>query len=428
MFLTVTLLLMAMVAAFIVAKVVLKLSVELCILTAAFAGSIVAGKGLPLRHIAEGASTYIDLCLIFITATLFMNIVKEAGGIDYLVRKTLMRFLHKRIVLLIMLMFLMLIPGALTGAGSVSVLVVGSTVALVLKGLGVREDKATAMVFMLAGLSAVAPPVNVWAMVTTAGAAIPYVGFELPLGIPVLVLGLFTTFWYGMRGEAESLDVVLSRIAEPPARMNGLRVGLPFVVVLAFIVAPRLWPYALPTLGLPLGFTLAGLLAWALSPRKLDVIKISLDTFDQLLPLIGTVVVVGVLLQVMTLNGVRGLLSLSIISLPPLAIYLLLPLAMPLSEAVLAVGGAAVFGIPLIWTLNAIGLHPTVALSGLSLLWMLGGAIPPTALIGRLAVQTTGYTGTYWRFLRSCWLPWVLVTATGTLMVVFSKQLSFLVR
>jgi CitMHS family citrate-Mg2+:H+ or citrate-Ca2+:H+ symporter len=427
-FLTVSLLLAAMIAAFVVAKVFLKLSVELCILCSAFAGALAAGAGLPLRHIAEGASTYLDLCLIFITATIFMNIVKEAGGIDYLVRKTLVKFLHRRVVLLVMLMLLMLIPGALTGAGSVSVLVVGGTVALVLKGLGIREDKVTAMVFILAGLSAVAPPVNIWAMIVTAGTAIPYVGFELPLGIPVLILGLFTTFWYGLRGESKPLDVVLSSIPEPPAKMNGLRVGLPFVVVLAFILMPRIWPFALPTVGLPIGFTLAGLLAWALSPKKIDLIKISRDTLDQLLPLIGTVIVVGILLQVMTLTGVRGLLSLSIISLPPLAIYLLLPLAMPLSEAVLAVGGAAVFGIPLIWTLNAIGLHPTVALSGLSLLWMLGGAIPPTALIGRLAVQTSGYKGTYWKFLKSCWLPWALITVTGTLMVVFSKQLSFLVR
>jgi hypothetical protein len=427
LFTHVILLLVAMVAAFVVAKLC-KLSTELSILVTALVGALAGGAGIPLRHIAEGSVAYLDICLIFITATLFMNIVKESGGIDFLVRKVLVRFHKQRAVLLVILMFLMLIPGALTGAGSVSVLVVGGTVALVLRGLGLKDEKITAMVFLLAGLSAVAPPVNIWAMITCAGTAIPYVGFELPLGISVLVLGLFVTFYYGLRGEAQDLDTVLATIPEPPAKMNGWRVGLPFLVLLAFIVVPRVWPFAMPTLGLALGFTVCALLAWALSPRKIDVIKVSQETIEQLLPLLGTCIIVGILLQVMTLNGVRGLLSLSIISLPTIAIFLLLPLAIPLSEAVLTFGGAAVFGIPLIWTLNSIGLNPVLALSGMSLLWMLGDALPPTALIGRLAVQATGYKGRYWDFVKSCWLPWVLITVTGTLMVVFSKQLGFLVR
>lgn len=427
MFLHVGLILLAMVAAFVIAKL-LKLSTELCILVTALVGALLGGTGISLRNIAEGSIAYLDMCLIFITATVFMNIVKESGGIDYLVRKVLARFHGSRIALLVILMFLMLIPGALTGAGSVSVLVVGGTVALVLKGLGIEDDKVAAMVFLLAGLSAVAPPVNVWAMITTAGTAIPYVGFELPLGIPVLVLGLFVTFYYGLRGTPKELSAILADIPEPPAKMNGWRVGLPFLVVVIFIAVPRIWPFALPTLGLPLGFTIAGLLAWALSPRRIDVLKVSRDTFDQLLPLIGTVIIVGILLQVMSANGVRGLLSFSMIALPTFAIFLLLPVAMPLSEAVLTFGGAAVFGIPLIWTMNSVGLNPVIALSGMSLLWMLGDALPPTALIGRLSVQTSGYTGSYWKMVRSCWLPWLLITVVGTLMVVFSKQLAFLVR
>jgi len=419
----------AMVAAFLIAKLLLKLSNELCILAGALVGVCFSGNpGDIARMVGEGSISYLDMCLIFITATVFMNIVKESGGIDYLVRKVLVRFHGQRVILLIIMMFLMLIPGALTGAGSVSVLVVGGTVALVLKGLGIKDDKVAAMIFLLAGLSAVAPPVNVWAMITTAGTAIPYVGFELPLGIPVLVFGLFVTFYYGLKGETEDLNTILARIPEPPAKMNGWRVGLPFLVVLAFIVCPRIWPFALPTLGMPLGFTLAGLLAWALSPKKLDMIKLSRDTMDQLMPLIGTVVIVGILLEVMSSNGTHGLLSLGMITLPTIWIFLLLFIVLPASEAVLTFGGAAVFGIPLIWTLNAIGYNPVVALSGMSFLWMLGDALPPTALIGRLSVQATDYKGNYWKMVQSCIVPWIVITVISTLMVVFSKQLGFLVR
>jgi CitMHS family citrate-Mg2+:H+ or citrate-Ca2+:H+ symporter len=322
----------------------------------------------------------------------------------------------------------MLVPGALTGAGSVSILVSGGTVALVLNYMGIAREKVAAMVFILAGLSAAAPPVNIWAMMTCAGTAIPYVGFELPLALPVLFLGLLTVFSLGLRGKATNIQTVLRELPVPPAGMTAWRVAIPFIIVFGLIAAPRIWPFAFPLLGLPLVFVISGAAAFLLSPRRLDLAAITRTTLQQLLPLLGTCVVVGVLLQIMTLTGVRGLLSLAVISLPIVLIYILLPITIPLSEGVLTVGGAAVLGIPLIWTFNSIGLHPTVALSGLSLLWFLGDGLPPTALIGRLCVQTVGYTGPYWKFLKACWLPWVATTIVGTLMVVFSKSLSFLVR
>ena len=72
----------------------------------------------------------------------------------------------------------MLIPGALTGAGVVSVLVVGGLVAAVLRLMGLAEERVAAFVFMLGILSAVAPPINVWAMLMAAGANMPYVGLR----------------------------------------------------------------------------------------------------------------------------------------------------------------------------------------------------------------------------------------------------------
>ena len=143
-----------MAAAFVVAKL-LKLKTELALLAMTLVGLLFSGNGVSLRHLAEGSIAYLDMCLIFITATLFMNIVKAAGGVDYLVRRILIRFHKNRVVLLIILMFLMLIPGALTGAGSVSVLVVGGTMALVLKAWALRMT-APRRHFLLAGLSAAA--------------------------------------------------------------------------------------------------------------------------------------------------------------------------------------------------------------------------------------------------------------------------------
>ncbi len=86
-------------------------------------------------------------------------------------------------------MIIVLVPGALTGAGSVSLLVVGAPVAMALGRLGIPKKRVAAILFIVAGLSAAAPPVNIWAMILCAGTAIPYVGFEFTLGIPVLLLG-----------------------------------------------------------------------------------------------------------------------------------------------------------------------------------------------------------------------------------------------
>ena len=93
-----------------------RLSTELAMFAAALGGALVAGEGLPVRHVAEGAATYLDINLIFFTATLFMNLLKESGGVVFVVRAILRRFHRTRALLLVLLTLLLLIPGALTGA------------------------------------------------------------------------------------------------------------------------------------------------------------------------------------------------------------------------------------------------------------------------------------------------------------------------
>ena len=79
-----------------------------------------------IRHLVEGSATYLDVILVFSTATIFMAIVNESGGVNYVVRATIRAFHNKRLAALIVLMIIVLIPGALTGAGSISLLVVGA--------------------------------------------------------------------------------------------------------------------------------------------------------------------------------------------------------------------------------------------------------------------------------------------------------------
>ncbi len=412
-----------------------KLSVELSMLSSAVAGGI-AGSfvktppiGQLVRHLVEGSFTYVDVMLVFTTATIFMALISESGGVNYVVHGIIKYFYNKRIIVLILLMFIVLIPGALTGAGSVSLLVVGAPVALALGYLGIPKKRAAAILFIVAGLSAAAPPVNIWAMILSAGTAIPYVGFELPLGIPVLILGTFTVLFLGWKKEgAMDLEQILKDMPEVPAKMSWWRVLLPFLVFFGLVIASRIWPFGMPILGLPLEFSAGAVTALLVSPKKVNIFVLSRKTVKRLLPLLATMAIVGALQQIMTATGVRGLLSYAVISTPIVLLFISLIVIIPVSEGVLTYGGAAIVGIPLIWFLDSIGLHATVAIAGLSLLWPLGDGLPPTALIGRLSVMVSEYKGSYWSFLKKTWVPWIVITATGILMVIFSAKLAFLVR
>ncbi len=414
-----------MVAVYVAAKF-FKLSTELSMFAAALGGALAGGFGLPSRHIAEGAMTYLDINLIFITATLFMNILKESGGVAFSVRGILIRFHKSRTLLVILLTVLLLLPGALTGAGSVTVLITGGMVAVVLETMGVSRVRTAAIVFIIAGLSAAAPPVSLWAMMTAAGVNMPYVGFFWPLLIPCVLLSLITIFLLAWRGEDIDLEKALAELPEPPERMGWGKVFLPLLVFGALVFIGRKWPHDTPILGLPLMFAAAAGTSFFLSPVRLDFLKISRETLKQLLPLIATLTCVGVLVQIMTLTGVRGLLAVTAVTLPVAVVFATLFLVLPVSEAVLMWGSAPVLGVPLVLLFNNIGLDPIIALAGMSVIWPLGDALPPTAIIGRLTVDVVGYKDKYTDFLKACLVPGIIIMVVGTLMVIYSDRLAFL--
>jgi len=420
-----TIILAAMVAAYILAKV-LKISTELSIFFAALVGGLAGGAGIPARHIVEGAFTYLDIALIFITATLFMNLLKESGGVAFVVRRVLQRFHRRKLLLFGMLALLLLIPGALTGAGSVTVLIVGGMVATVLGYMGIPGPKVAAIIFIIAGLSAAAPPVSLWAMLTAAGINMPYVGFFLPLLIPCVLLALATIFILGRKAKPADLDLALRELPEAPAGMSWTKVGLPFAVFLALVLAGRIWPFDVPIMGLPFMFAAAAVVTVLLSPHKIDIMETARRTVHQLLPLIGTLTCVGILVQIMTLTGVRGLIAVTVVTLPAMVVILTLFLTLPVSESVLMWGAAPVLGVPLVLLFNTMNLNPVIALAGMSIIWPLGDAIPPTAIIGRLTAETIGMKEKYRELLAACLVPAVLIIIVGTLMVLFSKKLGFL--
>ena len=407
----------------------LKLSVELSMLVAALAAAIVhSGGAIPVRHLVEGSFTYLDVCLIFITATFFMNLIKESGGVAFLVRGIVTAFHKSRVLCLFFLTLLLLIPGALTGSGATTVLTVGTLVGTVLTYMGISEKRVAAIIFVCAAMSAAAPPVNLWAMMAAAGSNMPYVGFFIQLLVLSLAGSLFAMFFLGGKGKKVELDEALKELPEPPAKMNWIRVGMPFVVLIFLIMAGRIWPHSIPTLGLPFMFVVASIFAIILSPKKLEILRIASDTINTLIPLVGIMIVVGILIQIMALSGARGLISLAVVTLPMWVLFAALWLILPVSEGLLQYAVAPLLGVPLILLFNMKGMDAIIALSAMAVMWPVGDILPPTAVVGRATVMELKFKGHYYRdFLKTSLIPMGFILLIATLFLIFSNELSFLV-
>lgn len=414
--------------AFAIARL-LKLNVELSMLVAAIAGALAHEKGLPVRHLIEGSFTYYDVCLIFITATFFINLIKEAGGIVFMVRSIISAFHNHRTVCLILLTFILLIPGALTGSGAATVLTVGSLVGTVLICMGVSKTRTIAIIFLCAAMSAAAPPVNLWAMMAAAGSNMPYVGFMMPLLVLTVCGALLSIFILSGKGTQIDLETILAELPKPPKEMSWLRVGIPFAGFFALVIAGRIWPFHMPVLGLPLMFLIASLVILLVSPKRLPILDIAGDTIRSLIPLVGIMVVVGILIQIMALSGARGLLSLAVVTLPLWVLFITLFFILPISEGLLQYAVAPLLGVPLILLFNMKGLNPIIALSAMAVMWPLGDCLPPTAVVGRAAVIELKYEGHYYKdFVKTCLVPMGAILLLCTLVLIFSNTLRVLAR
>lgn len=432
-----SLVLAAVVIAFAISKKY-RMSTELSMFISALIGlaiHVVLPKGVdprsPLpflemvRHVVEGSFTYFDVCLTFLTATFFMMLYKESGGVAYIVRCIVRTFHAHRFVCLLFLTMLMLVPGAITGSGATTVLTVGSLVGSVLMAMGVDEDKRVALIFLLAAMSAACPPINLWAMMAAAGANMPYVGFAAPLALMSITGALFSTFWLAGRGKPIDVDKALADLPGAPAGWNWVKAVLPFAILIGLILAGRLFPFNFPILGLPLVFMISAFTVVLLSPVKLHIMEVACQTVENLLGLVGAMVVVGVLIQILALSGARGLLSLMVVTLPLTVLYASLWLILPVSEGFLQYAVAPLFGVPLIMLFNMLGLDPVVSLSTWSVMWPVGDFLPPTAVVGRAAVMELNYKGDYWRgFVKAAVVPMIFILALCTVCMVYSKELA----
>jgi len=396
---------------------------------AAIAGALVAGQGLPLRHLVEGSFLFIDLIIIILTATIFMGVLRANGALSTMIGDVIKTFHKWPLVLLSMMTLVVMIPGAFTGSGTAAVLAVGSLVGAVLLNLGIPKAKATAIVALAGIAGSFAPPVNIPAMAMANGINMPYAGMFLPLLLLSVPIGIFTTLALGARHIRRDMDVeeILGGISGHEMRLNKLATYGPLVLVIALMVVAQVFPGIGLNLGTPVVFLIGIITAILLSRgRGLNLPAITSNMIREAMPVASILVGVGAFVQIMTLTGVRGLFVITAITLPDIALFIFTFFGFAIAGSLLgSYGSGTVFGIPV--AIAFLDRDPIMAIVGLSILAAYSSLTPPTAIVGQAAAVAMQYTKGYISLLRFMWSPWFVASVIGLLVVVYANQLTFLV-
>jgi hypothetical protein len=142
------------------------------------------------------------------------------------------------------------------------------------------------------------------------------------------------------------------------------------------------------------------------------------------LPILGLLAGIGAFLQIMTLTGVRGLLVVTVLSLPVALTYLGMLVSLPVFGGISAFASGMVFGIPFLLAL--LGRNEIVVCTGISLLAALGDVMLPGAINARFAAQVVQEPNLM-SVIKRC-LPFVLIAALAALAFIYwADWLGFLV-
>ncbi len=425
-------LLIIMIASFVLSSIKLK-SPDISMVIAAIVIAIIGifmfpDVGNPTRYLVEGLFVNLDLAMLFIAASIFVNIYSYSGALANITRGIVEKINNKWLLITIMGV-LMIIPGALTGAGSVSIFVLGKLVDTVLDAQGINKRKRTVFIFFFAILAAAAPPINLWTMLMTAQANMPYVGFTWLLLVPICIAGAICIIYVGWGSKPAPKEETLKRLPERVEGQSWWRMLLPIATIILLFVLSLVAPWNIPVIGLPLMFVIAAIVALLCNPKKAtvkDYLSILDGTMEQVFPLVANVLSIGVLQSAMAATGVRGLIGSTCVGLPLVLIYCLILIIGPICQGCFNYGCSVVLGGPLIFMFNTLGMDVTVICAALSLIFPIGDCLPPSRIVGRLACEETGYTDSYMAFLKTALVPILAIGLIAVLMIVKPIWFTFL--
>ncbi len=416
--------LLSMLAVFLLSNLLFKLPVSVSMILGAVVGALVGGQGIPLRHLFEGTFTYVDTMLIISTAMLFMTVVQESGALDALNAAIVTRFYKVPALMLILLMFVIMFPGMITGSSTAAVLSAGALVAPILLLIGIPRDKAGAILAIGAIMGMAAPPINIPAMLIGGGVDMPYIGFDGPLFLMTIPCAIFTVLFLGLK-YCKNLD--LEKLKEgldlEVGKKYGFKLYLPILVLIVLLVASKVIP-SFPQLGTCLIFLISAVIG-LFTGKRFNFWEKALEAMDTTIPVLAKLMGVGMFIQVMTLVGARGWIVVSCLGLGMVFVYIASFTIMPAFGAVSSYGAASVIGVPfLLVIIQNTSCSDIVVAAVLAFSCCLGDLMPPTALAGNYAAQIVDLK--YPKVLKNCILPFLVCIAVAVVCLLNSSALAFL--
>jgi TRAP-type C4-dicarboxylate transport system permease large subunit len=377
--------LLSMLSAFAIGIFLLKFPAGVSLAIAAVVGGLVAGEGLPIRHLIEGGFGFFDPIMIIATAMIFMKSVEATGAlrtISYYMIKSLYRY---PTLMMIFITYFVMFPGMLTGLASACILTTGALVVKPLKAMGMSNVVVGSLIVMASVFGEIAPPICIPVMIIGGGVDMPYIGFEGPLFLAsfplATIIAVFIRFRYL---KPFNIDEVLANMDQPVFDVHGFKLYIPIFIVVTLLFAERIIPNIMPHLGVPLIFMLGTLTAFG-TGEKVDIIKQSREAIRNAMPVMAILVGVGMFIQIMTLTGVRGYLAITALQMPDEIKYVA-ALIMPFFGS--AYASASVVGVPLVFVF--IHKNEIIVTSALALLAALGDTMPPPSLLCAYAAQMVG--------------------------------------
>lgn len=377
------------------------------------------------RHLIEGSFGYLDTILTISCAMIFMKVIEYAGTLDafsiFITKK-----LHKfPTLLLICLMIVIMFPAMITGSSVTSVVSAGTLIAPVMLAINIPKKETTAIIALGAVLGMIAPPINIPAMVICDIVDMPYIGFIIPLLILTIPLAIFSVLFLGKKYVKNlNFEELKSKLNFTEDLNRKPLIYLPLFILIILMILVNFFPQFLPSLGMPLVFIISAIPGLFVG-RKVHIMKAVEAAVHKCLPVMAMLFGVGMLIQAMTLNGVRGFIVYNVMTLSqvqfmghPILLYLAAITAIPLFGALSSFGSASVFGGPVVMAFSGI-LNPIIVACALSLLASIGDLLPPTAIAGTSAASVVGDLS-YRQVLKKMILPILIIMIFSlSFMVVF---------
>jgi GntP family gluconate:H+ symporter len=310
------------------------------------------------------------------------------------------------------------------GIAGVAVLSAGVFAVPALRRIGYDDATIAAFVAVMATAGMIAPPMNVPALLIADGVNMPWTNVARPLlalALPLAAVALAWFWWCGPRKGAIATAPV-GDDAERGGLAACLRGFAPLALIVAIWVTVRVSDTVVVDPASPLILVVGALAALPLLPRK-ELRAVVMDAFTGTpLQLAAVLVSVGVLVQIMTLTGVRGWLVISAMSLEAPWNYPSLLVGLPLlGGALTAMAASDVLGVPAAFSF--IGQDMILNVAALSALASLAEFVPPTSISAALSCYVVG-GGTVGEVARRAWPPMAVLAALALMMLVFAKQLA----